>query len=546
MSGTVSGSLWGLVLGGVGLGVVSLVNEPPGGNVPPVVPQASASAVDEATGDEAAASVAASTTEPETDVTAVDADVAPLEIEAVAPRIGTAAIEPPQMPDLNALSTLPGALPAVDAPAVSQDPALQPRFAGEAGVSTPDTEVVIMTQPAPPPAEVPAPDDVTSEDVTAEVAVLPTVAEPDSIPEQTEPAVLPDVQAEAPEVSVEGADTATVESNVPSVDQAPVVDEPVADVPAVAADEETVSPETTPLDPVTPFVVAEPDNQPSGPVIVSVPEAEPPVQAETAQVSQPGPAVRVNRPGAEPAETPGQEAEVIEVTPSLEDAPALERYATPFEATADLPLIAIVMLDAPDMANAPADIAALPVPVTVVIDALRQDAAARMSAYRDAGVEVMLQTSLPQGAVPTDVEVAFEAAFAILPETVALFSDASGILQGNRSVAAQVVDILGGEGRGLVVVERGLSSSLRIAEQAGLPAVAVLRDLDGDGEDGAAVTRALDQAAFRARQAGNSVLLARVSSQTLAALQGWSAENDNDQIALAPVSAVLQAAVGVE
>lgn len=534
MGGTVSGSLWGLVLGGVGLGVVSLVNEQPGAGVPQVSASDVAEVLDDETG---------SVAEPDSDVTDVTSEVATSADDAIAPQIDSASISAPQMPDLNALSTLPDVLPALDAPAVAQDPALQPRFAGASSAPAPDAEVVITTQPAPPPAQVSVPDEVIAEAETPQTAVVPEVAEPDVAPELTEPAALPDVQAEAPvtETTPVETDAAAAEGGQSSLDEVPV-----ADGAPVVPDEAPDLPETQPSEDQTPLIVVDPDAAPAGPLIVSVPEAETQGETETAQLPQAGPAVRVNRPGATPAETAGQEAEVIEAEPLPDDAPALERFATPFEGNADLPLISIVMLDAADLTTAPTDIAALAVPVTVVIDALRQDAAARMSAYRDAGVEVMLQTSLPPGAVPTDVEVAFEAAFAILPETVALFSDASGLVQENRSVAAQVVDILGAEGRGLVVVERGLSSSLRIAEQAGLPAVAVLRDLNGNGEDGPAVARALDQAAFRARQSGNAVLLARVSPETLDALRGWGADNNGDQIALAPVSAILRAADGTE
>ncbi|MEM9787037.1 MAG: divergent polysaccharide deacetylase family protein, partial [Pseudomonadota bacterium] len=171
--------------------------------------------------------------------------------------------------------------------------------------------------------------------------------------------------------------------------------------------------------------------------------------------------------------------------------------------------------------------------------ALSADANARMRTYRDAGVEVVMQTSLPLGAVPTDVEVAFEAAFDILPETVALFSGADGILQNNRAVTAQVIEVLKSEGRGLIVVERGLGNAIRGAAQAGLPAAPVLRDLDGAGTSAAAIGRALDQAAFRARQAGDGVMLARITDQSIAALQAWAVENNGSQITLAPASTIL-------
>lgn len=505
MSGSVSGSLWGLVLGSVGLGVVSLVNEQPDGassaaaEVEQAEPQAEQNV-------ETAAIEAAET--PVVDV---------VEISDVAPVVNTAALVVPLAPELIDLPTQAGIEVGVGntAPAVQRVAVALP--------STPPSEqpVVIVTQPAsPPPA---APEEAVPEDVPAIAAVEDTAPEIAAAPE------VPDVQIETPDPVV--------------VDVAPEPATPVVEVPAPLADA-PIADNTVDVTVDAPPVLPQTQSDEPAPTVVE--DNEPPEEVadetQTVEVSTglPTPAVRVNRPDAAPSETAGQGAEIVEAEALPDDAPALQRYAATFEATADLPLIAIVVIDDNDDPSSVDAIAALPVPVTVVIDALKPGAAAQMTAYRDAGVEVMLQTSLPTGAMPTDVEIAFEAAFAILPQTVGLFSDASGLVQGDRAIAEQVVEILAAEGRGLVVVERGLGGSLRIAEQAGLPAAAVLRDLDGNGEDQGAVSRSLDQAAFRARQNGNAVLLARSSSATLAALQNWSAENNGDQIALAPASAVLR------
>lgn len=579
MGGSVSGGLWGLALGGIGLGIVSLINEQPDdvatGPVTPevVIPEV---AVTEA---------------PPADPTpvATDTPIDPVSeppsataqgVVAEAPQVDATPIAPPQAPEVTASPTLPDIAPRADQPETTQDSVSSRVVADAPQAPAPEPDVVIATEPAPIPAT-PTPREVVVADLQSAPVTVPQTSEADTDVAVGIPPALAPTQTPEPDDVV--AEVTTPEVPVVAELAAPEQDQSQAGaVPDVAADAAVAVETEEAADPVAPADAAQlpevedlqtdnagdvasvvPDATPSAPAstqdviipqFVTVPEAPqaepaPAVVAEPApETTQPpttlpeptGSGVRVNRPGAEPTETAGQEAEVITAEPLPDDAPALLRYAGAFDGDPTLPLIAIVMVDDGSLPTAPADIAALAVPVTVVIDALQNDAAKHMAAYRAAGVEVMLQTALPSGAVPADVEVAFEAAFDILPETVGLFSDTSGILQGNRAVAEQVVEILGAEGRGLVVVERGLSSSLRIAQQAGLPAAAVLRDLDGGGENGAAVTRALDQAAFRARQSGDAVLLARVSAGTLAALQSWGTENNGDQIALAPVSAILQ------
>jgi polysaccharide deacetylase 2 family uncharacterized protein YibQ len=249
--------------------------------------------------------------------------------------------------------------------------------------------------------------------------------------------------------------------------------------------------------------------------------------------------VRVNRPGSDTTETAGQDAEVVEAEPIPDDAPALLRYAASFENADDLPMISIILVDEGAMPDAAVAVSGLGFLPTVAVNALADDAGAQMTAYRSAGIEVALETGLPDGARPTDVEVAFEAAFEILPEAAMLFSDGTGVLQDDRSVTGQVMQILAEDGRGFVTVQRGLGNAARAAEQAGVAAATIMRDLDGAGEDQAAIERALDQAAFRARQSGGAILMGRVTPATLEALRAWAAGVDRSQLAIAPVSAVL-------
>jgi polysaccharide deacetylase 2 family uncharacterized protein YibQ len=152
-----------------------------------------------------------------------------------------------------------------------------------------------------------------------------------------------------------------------------------------------------------------------------------------------------------------------------------------------------------------------------------------------------VQSILPEGATPSDVEITLEAMFSTLGETVLLLDAGNGGLQNDWTVTAQTMAALGADGRGLVTVSKGLNMALRAAEQAEVPAGLIFRDLDGDGQDVRVIRRFLDQAAFRARQETGVMLLGRMRPDTISALVLWGTANRAGQVALAPMSAILTA-----
>lgn len=538
MSGYVAGSLWGLVLGGVGLAFVSQINEMPGAGTPPQAPLVNAPQA-AATQPEAEL-VSPETPNPEPALSADVPRVAVPEAEIATPVTDTTPPSTPVAPDLTTALTLPEDVSTPDIAASLEAPEIPRTIVTPPAVPQPDDAVEVSTEPAaaPEPAE---PDSNAlagvDDDSVTPPAEQPTTSDNDLDQDQ-------DASSETPRTSI-------VEVPATNVAPPPVVAPEVAEDTQEAAQEDTaVLPEPAPeVAEVEPPTVPDPAPQQDAMIL---PTPEPPANApeiitvqDTAQdpLPQVNSGVRVNRPGATPSETIGQDAEVVVEEDAFDDAPALVRFASAFVPAGDVPLMSILLLDDGRVTDAPAQVAALPFGTSVVIDALATNASERMRDYRDAGIEVLMQTSLPQGAVPTDVEVAFEAAFGILPETVALFSGAGGLLQSNRAVTSQVVEVLQAEGRGLIVVEQGLSNAIRTATQAGLPAAPVLRALDVESGNVAAIGRALDQAAFRARQAGDGVLLAQLTQPALDALQAWGAQNDGDQIALAPASAILQKSI---
>lgn len=543
-----------MALAGGGLGFVSLVAPPVMQSAGPATPQlqmpqpivAAPSAEELAlnTGSDAAPGLTA------------PAPVAPAQVDEPALEVDTTPATPPNTAE---------AADEMTAPADVAEPQV-----GD-GNDTPVTTAVVTPLPAPEADEpeavdvgsaAPAPEAALAEETAdapvTEVAVDAAAGADDAEPMADE--VAADEGAEAEMSDDMAADTDMAEENETPADPAP------AGV-IVIAPEETETPSDTPLVSTTepeaaaaPLIVQAPvageestASDEEGTVAdVVVEDAEPETPAEdtaeapeaTVAESEPAPAtpaseIRINRPGAEESDPAGEEAVVVSPDAEAEELPALEAFASVFENPDDLPLLSVILVDDGSNPAAPTAIGDLGFTPTVALNVLSDDAADRMASYRAAGIEVALQTGLPAGARPADLEVAFEAAFEILPEAAMLFSGGGSVLQSDRSLAAQAMQVLAAQGRGFVAVQRGLGSVTREAEEAGVPAAAVTREIDATGKDQRAIIRDLDQAAFRARQSGGAVLLGQATPETLAALRDWAAELDQAQLLIAPVSAVL-------
>ncbi|MFT5067388.1 MAG: polysaccharide deacetylase 2 family uncharacterized protein YibQ [Reinekea sp.] len=397
-----------------------------------------------------------------------------------------------------------------------------------------------------------------------EGVTTPTVSMPDV---GTDPTLADTASADVPQASnVSEALVAPDSTPALSVDataEEPVLPNPQSVAPQVPVSEQDITVSTTPAALPDPVIVAVDDPIPATTLNIPVPQPRladvlvidtpivepqpaPPTEDASAQDIATAPAsslptgdtsVQVNRITTEESVVADPETEPA-VDPS---APALVRYGTVFENVDSKPLIGIILLDDGSMNGASAAVASLPFDVTVVIDLAVEGAAERLEDYRAAGIEVGVQSALPLNATPTDVEIALEATFAKLPQTVLLLDAGDGGLQNDRAVTEQAMAVLAEDGRGLVTVSKGLNMALRAAQQADVPAGVIFRDLDAEGQDARVIRRFLDQAAFRARQESGVLLLARVRPNTISALVLWGTANRAGQVAVAPVSEVLSA-----
>jgi len=525
MRGFYKGGLWGLVLGGAGLGFASLVNDLPEYAEGPSAPQLVTPELSLAVPSAAVSLQSGSDSSPGF------SQAAPLAVTLddaeAAPDVSTEPAALPQTADVGV---------AIETPAVTQGSDLSPttdapvtgQVETELAKALIENEAIVVdTTPAP----------------ALPVAPVAEVA-PEEVAQQAE-AVVPDAVVEDIPVESAGVETESVSELVVVPEEPKVPDAPVTQTEAVAVESETPAtqaPAVVPEEESAPVVaetVVSPSDAPQAPTVRNLVPTEPEISEPTVAQALPQvtTTVRINRPGAADAPEPTPN-ETAEETVLPDDAPALLRFAAPFENPQGVPLISIILIDDGEMPDAVAAIADLGFVPTVAVNGLSPSSTALAEAYRAAGVEVAMRADLPDGAQPTDVEVSFEAALGLVPDVAMLFSDGTGAMQ-NRAVTAQVMQILADKGHGFVAVQRGLNNAARAAEQVNVPAATVLRDIDGAGEDSRAILRALDQAAFRARQSGDAVLLGRVTPQTLSALRDWAGDLDRDTLMIAPVSAIL-------
>ncbi len=398
-------------------------------------------------------------------------------------------------------------------------------------VAEPDEPATIVADAAvTTPENAPTAPNVDATDPEGVAADTSSVADP----------VAPDSAAASPELEVAEARPA------PQPAPAPVIVEiqaPAEPDPAQPDDLPSAEDGSDPSDADdTPDIIAGNDTEsPTADVLEPVPAIINPTDDAADQLPTGNTTVRINRPGAVVEEPVAEEVpEADQSTEELpDDAPALTKYASSFQMPEDAVPLSVLLIDDNTMTDAPTLVAGLPFGATVVIDALDSDATDRMRAYRDAGVEVAMLVGLPEGATPIDVEIAFEAAMDIVPENVAVFSNDPSMLQGSRATVEQLVEVLAADGRGLITSSGGLDNALRTASQAGVPADRVFRELDDAGQDAGAILRQLDQAAFRARQNDGAIVSGSMTADTLDVLQGWASSGPNNQVVLAPVSAVL-------
>ncbi|PIE10575.1 MAG: hypothetical protein CSA72_08710 [Rhodobacterales bacterium] len=479
--------LGGILTGGfvsvIGLSTLSVMSEQPAGAVPPMVPQVQSPVTGAPQPTEFAPLIAA----PDGDDAAPQPEATP-----TVPAPSEAATPP-------ALEIDTGAVPQTGLEQDSPAPMMAdtPPASGDAT----DAPNPPSTAPAAPTAPEPSPRPAA--DTAAALA-------PAAEPTMTDPApVSPDLPADRPE-----RDSQVLES---PLSQAPVVPLPEQDI-AISTDPAQPEASDTPQDSfirIAPPVSMEPSDE--------APAEKPSTFAPVAPLKSDAGSLFDTAPE--------------EATP--ETLPALEAYAAQAPAPDGRPLLSVILIDDARIGLGPDAVSALPMQVSVALEASGSNARARMDAYRAAGVETLALADLPESGTAGDQQIALEALFSALPEAIALLDPGELGLGNNRVAISETITRLQDDGRGLVALSSGLGGALRAAEKDGVPAAAIYRDLDREGQDAQVIRRFLDQAAFRARNEGQVVLLARLRPDTLSALDLWSNAERAQGVSLVPVSVQL-------
>lgn len=506
------GAGWGTVVAGLGLVVASqLTVSPQGGTSPQAVAVAVANAP-EATDapslvvQDGGVSVAGAGVEAKAD-SAAPQDAVP-ELSADAPAADAA----PNVPEAMGTETIAAAADSLPASLAETEPMASAEIKRDSAVipevqtatAVPESGTIAGTPP-----NVPA----TGDDVAAKVAQavnpLPDTIAPDAAPAAAEGVIDAGPEGAADSVILDPASLPEVVVVVP--------DAPQADGGAVAEVPSTVAAVQEPavLRPATGF----------GNKVDGVKTGRLPVIGAAASTTA--------EPSAAPAA--GNVA-------GGADLPPVERYARAFENADKKPLFAIVLQDTggPDIDREA--LAAIPFPVSFMIDPLLPDAATAAQIYRAAGQEVlMIASGIPAGAQASDLAVSFEAMAKALPEAVAVVDLEQGGFQGNRTLATQVLALVKDQGRGVLSWDRGLNAASQVARREGIPSALIFRALDAGNEGSPIIRRYLDRAAFKAAQDGRVVVAGQTRPETVAALLEWAVEGRAATVALAPATAVMTA-----
>ncbi|WP_298431733.1 divergent polysaccharide deacetylase family protein [uncultured Jannaschia sp.] len=335
--------------------------------------------------------------------------------------------------------------------------------------------------------------------------------------------VLPGSPSETPPRTFREVPIETSEGDAPATNDSILIEiEPAAAEPAPAVVE------TAPTNPIT--VVPEDE-------VVDAPRAETP-EPEPEPATDPIEPRRIVLDSERAATEPVAEPEAEDAAPR----PNLVVHAAEFDNPEGLPLFGVVIAVGPDDPVSQADLMGFDFPVTFAIDPVRPDAADVVRRFRAQGFEVvMLADALRPGGAAQDIAVAVEGALAVMPEAVAILDPATDGFVRDQAALSSILPVLAEEGMGLLTYPGGLNSGVATAERAGVPAAMFYRALDAEGERATVITRYLDRATFEATRDGAAIVIGRAQQETITALYSWRLGSRSDQVAIAPVSAILSA-----
>ncbi|MGH1465693.1 MAG: divergent polysaccharide deacetylase family protein [Cognatishimia sp.] len=421
------------------------------------------------------------------------------------------------------------------APAPLTDAQAAPQSTSQPSVSVENVSPVL---PSPQARAIETPETLSKPSISADPAQPPRPSAPDTTtfgaPVPTDTLIAPKVATETrpatQNVVPESPDTA---QDLRAQDATPKLKTAAAELPTVKAP--VAAPATAPETPAeAPVVNRAPSDQDTDQDTVETAASRLKPVSDLNQVFKQRTSSRLPSIGETPAVNAPDTPEIAETLPPL------QANAATFDNFDAKPLLSIVLLDVPDSDIDLSVLQDFPLPLSIVVDAAAENAAQRMALFRGLNFEVLAMINLPQGATPSDVEVNLTAQVARLPEVVAIFEGLDTGLQETRQVSDQVIDYTLASGHGLLMQPKALNTAQKLAAREGVPSLTIFRDFDGKGQRADVMRRFLDQAAFKARQSNDVVMMGRLRGETISALASWALQDRASTVAVAPVSAILQ------
>lgn len=394
---------------------------------------------------------------------------------------------------------------------------------------------VVVEEAAPAPVETPV---VAMPEEDAPVPVMETPSL-DMAPalEETTAAIAPETGAA--ESALE--DMAEVADPAPelSVADAPSTSEQPAAPLAAPLSENDLAISTEPAQPMSPVAEEEAFVEEAEAVqpdveVTAVEEA--PVVAEDAVVA---PEMEAEAPAENPEVVINRLPTVGEDGSLKEDGP-LMMNSVMFDNPESRPIMSIILIDTGEFNIGPEALAAFPYPLTFAIDPLREDALDKAEAYLASGSELVALADLPVNGSAELADLALIPTLESIPGLIGALEGLETGVQGNMAMAEAVLDAMGRAGYGLLLRPKGLNAAQQMADGRDLPVATIFRDFDDKGQVAAVIRRFLDQAAFKARQEGEIIMVGRLRPATISALLLWGLQDRASSVALAPVSAILK------
>lgn len=381
-----------------------------------------------------------------------------------------------------------------------------------------------------------------------------------------EMAALPDSEEAAPSAPAGEAEQPVVGTPLaPAADSPEPAPEAAAPLPEAEVATVTDAPEPAQTGTAPDLPAVEKDNKPAmtigrpeisedrePAVIVAIPQEEAPKRpalpkvgeavSDTPRIGKPATRLTEREDPAQPARNEASDAVAAAEVSVSEDLPPLQAFAAPFDNPDNKPLMSIVLLDRGTSDIGVEALSAFPYPLSFAVDVTSPEALARMERYRKAGFEVMALADIPEGATGGDTETLLRAGLRELPEVVAVMEGDGSGLQSDKVISDQVSAVLQETGHGVVYFAQGLNTAQKLAVKDGVAAASVFRDFDNKGQSATVIRRFLDGAAFKARQQPEGVVMVgRLQPETISALLLWGLQDRATRVALAPISAVLNA-----